>query len=319
MAVVFHAAELPRGDRADATHSAFLDQIWPTTVRLTDAAADDSLLEAWDFGRTSIFQAHLTGMYLSRSGRQVRDGPAEVLTIARQDRDIGRHEQFGIQHTVAPGELMVVDMNEPYEFHWAERGSSHALYLPIDEVGLPREVVVAAAARLPASPLYALMSAHIRDLVAAGDLVSGTGAADALSDAAIDLARALLASAYGAEYGRAAMHDALLPRIRGYVRRRLADPELSPATIARAHDISVRTLFRLCAAAEFGLEQWITTNRLDGARAELARPELRLLPVAVIARRWGFANPSHFGRRFRELYGMTPGAWRGLAAAEPPP
>ncbi|MFC8527299.1 helix-turn-helix domain-containing protein [Nocardia sp. NPDC057227] len=317
MAVVFHSAELPRGDRADATHSAFLDQSWPTTVRLADAAAGDSVLEAWDFGRTSIFQSHLTGLHLRRSGRQVRDGPAEVLTIARQHRATGRHEQFGVRRTVAPGELMVVDMNEPYEFHWSGRGSSQALYLPIAEVGLPREVLVAAASRLPASPLYALMSAHIRDLVAAGDRISGTAAADALSAAAIDLTRALLASAYGPEYGRAALHDALLPRIRGYVRRHLADPELSPARIARAHDISVRTLFRLCAAAEFGLEQWITTTRLDGARAELARPELRGLPVAVIARRWGFVNPSHFGRRFRELYGMTPGTWRALAAAEP--
>ncbi|WP_067652078.1 helix-turn-helix domain-containing protein [Nocardia harenae] len=317
MAVVFHSAELPRGDRADATHSAFLDQIWPTTVRLTDACAADSILETWDFGRTSIFQSHLTGLFLNRSRRQVRDGPSEVLTIARQHRDIGHHEQFGVQHTVSPGELMVVDMNEPYEFHWSERGSSQALYLPIAEIGMPRDVVVAAAARLPASPLYGLMSAHIRDLVAAGDRVGGS-AADTLSDASVDLTRALLASAYGAEYGRAAMHDALLPRIRGYIRRHLADPELSPATIARAHDISVRTLLRLCAAAEFGLEQWITTHRLDGARAELARPELRGLPVAVIARRWGFTNPSHFGRRFRELYGLTPGAWRRLAA-EPPP
>jgi AraC-like DNA-binding protein len=147
-----------------------------------------------------------------------------------------------------------------------------------------------------------------------GDLVTTDQAVgETIGDAAIDVARALLASAYDADYARGAMADVLLPRIRGYVRRHLGDPHLSPAMIAAEHEISVRKLFQLCSDADFSIEQWIIALRLDGIRADLARPELRHRPVTQIAHRWGLTNASYATRRFREAYGMTPRAWRRLS------
>ncbi|HEX6452329.1 MAG TPA: AraC family transcriptional regulator [Trebonia sp.] len=32
--------------------------------------------------------------------------------------------------------------------------------------------------------------------------------------------------------------------------------------------------------------------------------------MAAIARRWGFADSTHFSRRFRQAYGMSPREWR---------
>ena len=34
------------------------------------------------------------------------------------------------------------------------------------------------------------------------------------------------------------------------------------------------------------------------------------LPADVIARRVGFRDPTYFSRRFRQLHGAPPGAWR---------
>jgi len=37
-------------------------------------------------------------------------------------------------------------------------------------------------------------------------------------------------------------------------------------------------------------------------------------PVSIAAaRRWGFVDPTHFGRRFRAAYGLSPGEWRRAA------
>jgi AraC-like DNA-binding protein len=190
------------------------------------------------------------------------------------------------------------------------------LYVPLQELALPHNVVVEAASRLPASPLYGLMNAQITDLTEIGDAVGDSSAAQTLGDATTDLARALIASAYDAAYARGAMAEVLLPRIKGYVRQHLTDASLSPDSIALAHDISVRKLFRLCEEADFSLEQWIIGKRLDGSREELARAETHDISVAAIARRWGFTNPSFFSRRFRAAYGMTPRAWRELMAEE---
>ena len=45
-------------------------------------------------------------------------------------------------------------------------------------------------------------------------------------------------------------------------RLHLADPDLTPATIAAAHGISLRQLYKLCAEADLSLEQWIINERL---------------------------------------------------------
>jgi AraC-like DNA-binding protein len=104
--------------------------------------------------------------------------------------------------------------------------------------------------------------------------------------------------------------DAVVAQVRAYVRAHVRDPGLDAALIAAALAVSVRQLYRLCAMAGFRLEQEIIGQRLTGARAELADPASRHRSIAVVARRWGFADPSHFTRRFREAYGATPRQWR---------
>ncbi|MFC3965678.1 helix-turn-helix domain-containing protein [Nocardia jiangsuensis] len=316
MAIIYHSGSLPRRDREDAAKTAILAAAWPTTIELEDGADPDSVLEAAGLGTASVFRSDLVGMHVSRNAKQIRTGPAETLGICVQERGIGRHEQFGMQHVLRPGELMLNYLDAPYDFSWNGRGSSQALLVPIDEIGLPRHVVAAAGSRLRASPVHDLLGSHIRHLTAAGDALAAGPEAPAVGAAAIDLVRALLASAYDPEYGRATVAELLLPRIRGYVRQHLSDHDLAPESIARAHDISVRRLFELCRAAGFSLEQWIITERLEGCHRELARPETAAVPIETIARRWGFGNPSYFGRRFRAHYGMTPRAWRELARME---
>ncbi|WP_169814840.1 helix-turn-helix domain-containing protein [Nocardia crassostreae] len=80
----------------------------------------------------------------------------------------------------------------------------------------------------------------------------------------------------------------------------------------------MRYLYKVCAAAEYGLAQWIIGERLEQIRAELARPDARHRSIAAIALRWRFRNQSHFTRRFRLAYGITPREWRRIAAEDTP-
>lgn len=86
---------------------------------------------------------------------------------------------------------------------------------------------------------------------------------------------------------------------------RLADPDLSPAMLAREFNVSVRTLYRAFAMAEESVAGYIRRQRLEQARRELAaspgRPD-----VAEVAARWQFADSSHFIRAFKRQYGETP-------------
>ena len=314
MTIVYRSADLAESDREEFTRAAFLEQSWPTTVELDEPTADDAEIEVFAYGRASIFRARMRGMRLTRSFDQVRSSPADVLAIAVQERSVGRHEMYGVQRLVQTGDLMINDMNTAYGYAWNGHGASRALYVPLEELRLSNDVIRAASHRLPASPLYSLLRCHIDEMTDRGDQLStNTIAAEAVGATTIEITRAMLASAYDADYGRSALADVLLPRIRGYVRRHLGDPHLSASMIADAHDISVRKLFRLCADAEVSLEQWILATRLEGIRDELGRPASRHQSVAQISRRCGLVNPSFVSRRFREVYGMTPRAWRQLA------
>lgn len=311
MVVVFRSSDFAPEDRAEATRVAMQEQSVPSWVLLDDPDRVDSLMQVWPFGGACIFRAEMTGFRLLRSPRQVRTGPAEMLSITVQERCTGLLGQYGNQHALPPGTLFLTDLNSPYDYGQPAFGSSSCLQVPIEELGLPHEVVRDAAARLPASPLYTLVTTHIGELTRQAERLATGPAAAELGSTATDLARALLASAYDIEYARGRLAEVLLPRIRGYVRRHLRDPDLTPARIAHAHDISVRRLFRLRAEAGFSLEQWIIAERLAGARDDLARDADT--PIALVGRRWGFVNDAHFSRRFREAYGQTPREWRKAA------
>jgi AraC-like DNA-binding protein len=130
---------------------------------------------------------------------------------------------------------------------------------------------------------------------------------------------ALLASAAQDErYFRPALAETLLTRIRAYIRCHLADPELGPHTVAAAHNISVRYLYKIFSQADFSLEQWIISQRFHGAWEELVRTGGRQRPITMIARQWGFRDPTHVSRRFRAEYRLAPREFR-RAAAEPAP
>lgn len=290
------------------------EQSVPCTVELENPSDVQARMDVWLYGSANIFRAEMNGFRLLRSEKQIATAPADMFALAVHEGCVGKREQFGAQRRVGPAELMVMDLNSPYDYALEGRGAARCLHVPVDELGLPREVIESAADRLPASPLYSMVVSHIDELTDNADTLSNDSGASSIGEASVELTRALIASAYSLDYARGAMAEMLLPRIRAYIKQHLGDPDLSVETVAYAHDISQRHLFKLCAAADFSLEQWIISERLIRARDDLARPALRALPVAAIARRWGFTNASHFSRRFRLMFGLSPVAWRRLNA-----
>ena len=72
----------------------------------------------------------------------------------------------------------------------------------------------------------------------------------------------------------------------------------------------MRWLYDNWSDNDLSVAQWIIRERLEVARRELAGP--RTQPIATVARQCGFTDPTHFSRRFREAYGMSPREWRRL-------
>ncbi|MEV7117461.1 helix-turn-helix domain-containing protein [Kitasatospora griseola] len=107
----------------------------------------------------------------------------------------------------------------------------------------------------------------------------------------------------------------ILARLREHIEENLADPDLSPESIARSQHISVRYLHKLFQQDGTTVGQWVRQRRLDACRRELERPARRQTSVSAVAHRWGFVSHSHFSRAFRETYGVSPRQWQAYAAA----
>jgi AraC-like DNA-binding protein len=109
----------------------------------------------------------------------------------------------------------------------------------------------------------------------------------------------------------------LRQRIRTYIDLHLGDSDLSRASIAREHCISVSYLDKLFDADGRSFWQTIRAQRLDRCRRDLADTRLARDRILDVATRWGFRSASHFTRSFEAAYGQSPGAFRRACGGAP--
>jgi AraC-like DNA-binding protein len=225
-------------------------------------------------------------------------------------KTIGDHCQ-----AFSPGETSLTDFTSPYQ--WRSAGASTTMSLRFTYAGLclPAEMIRSAAGDLTTSPLYELFHTHVLQLYRLLEEDVPASAAESLGSATLELARAVIATVGHDDLARNDVaNEALVTRIEAYVQQHLADAALNPESIAKAHHISVRQLYKLWSDRELGLAGWIMRGRLEGARRDIAKDVP--LGIGAIARRWGFTDATHFGRRFRAAYGISPREWRQVQAQQ---
>jgi AraC family transcriptional activator of tynA and feaB len=98
-----------------------------------------------------------------------------------------------------------------------------------------------------------------------------------------------------------------------WIRRHLHNTTLSPDTVARAMNLSRRSLYNLFLAARTTPRAFIQQERMALACRLLGDPARPHMPVHEVAARCGFADPAHFSRAFAGARGCSPTSWRALA------
>ncbi|MEU6580246.1 AraC family transcriptional regulator [Nocardia sp. NPDC046763] len=316
MAVVFDTGSLARHERADALATATAEEVAGADVRFTDPRAVHGRFEEWIFGPVRLLRAELSGLEVVRTSGHIRASRAGILSIARQFDGVRVHEQFGVQEVLTSGLCGVLDMDTPFVSVTRGPSISASLRISLDELGLPRGSVRAAALGLRHSPLHPMVSTFIADTVGrADDIESDSDTAD-IGGMCADLIRALVFSAAGGlaadGCGAALPGPLLLGQIESYLRSHLGCLDLTAAEVAAVHNISERKLYRLWADAGRSMRQWVIAERLELARRILSDPQHAGRTIGGVARTAGFRDASHFTRRFRATYGVGPREWRAV-------
>lgn len=309
--LVFDTATVAPRERADAVSTAMLDATLSTNLVHHEPSDVWLRLGAVPLGSVELTHVRSSGMDTTRTPRQAagHDDPVVAFSLGMQRGSM--IEQDGTEVRTSPRMLNVVELTRPYRSRIQRGTDGWSVKIPLADLAVPASSIAAARTRLTASPVHPVFLQHLDALGRqAAQLEPGPPAA-LLGTATVALARALLTSAVpDSPHAAEALADTLLVRVQAYVRAHLGDPRLSPERIAAAHHVSVRHLYATFAHADLSLEQWLIGLRLESARRDLVRPESRQRTIAAVGRRWGFVNASHFTRRFREAYGVTPREWQ---------
>jgi AraC-like DNA-binding protein len=253
----------------------------------------------------------ITAEYRRTPGLARRDS-ASYLQVGMISRGEAVLRQDGREAVVRPGDFAIYETDRP--FFWSLRGDWQLLVYTWPRASMaldPGESRRLTARTLGGgSGLGGIVGRMLRELVTAPPVLTAAGGIR-LADEVGELVTTVATEQAGPEpAGRGA--DEQLRRIDAYIAEHLADPDLDPAAIARAHFISARQLHRLFARQGNSVTQHIREQRLERCRRDLARPH-GTASITEIARRWGFTDPATFSRAFRAAYRTTPSAYRRRA------
>lgn len=264
-------------------------------------------LDAIALGSMAALKISATPQRLRRTRLAARREPFDVvkLSIPSTPATIQLHDDRQI--SIEPGQMLLYDLGQPYDYVHVETYSAMALTFPRESLPVPHQILDRSLCRLlPADRgPGAVLTALIRAAVHEGASLAAVGAR--VGDAALHL----IAGALGARLPDIdAAGDAQRISVLQYVHAHLAEPDLSHDRIAAAHRMSPRTLHRLFEHEPYTVAEYIRLRRLDAARRELTDPLFRHRSIASIAARWGFVSPAHFSRIFQARYGVPPSAIR---------
>lgn len=207
--------------------------------------------------------------------------------------------QGGRTLRLAPGNVVVWDSELPAAFCAQDTLVKRSLLVPkaaLAEVG-SRGALRTGAVLDVSAPAVLLLSHYLDGLSATLDTLPQE-AVPAARNAAIELLAAALQADHVAPSSGAATRCAA----QTLIDRRLTDPELTPAVVARALGISTRSLHRAFEDSGETVAGFIRTRRLARARDELLAGHT----VSQVARHWHFTDPSHFSRSFKRHFGVNP-------------
>ncbi|MFC0865419.1 helix-turn-helix domain-containing protein [Sphaerimonospora cavernae] len=312
----FDTEHLPARDRFPSWLEHGGNALTPSWVHTEQRETFRARTQAMELGGMQIATLAHPSVTVRRSAKLIRQRDPEAFQIHLVLQGEAGIRQAGRETVLTADNFTLIDTSRPFEgWRACTSGTTTAVVLQIPRKRLPLPSNIADhLAAVPFSCRRGLGGVFARWLVGLGQQAGELSAqdTDTVASVTVDLLSAVLPHRLTGNGGKPPESRKLLrqAQIRDYIRQRLGDPNLSPETIAAAHQISLRYLYKIFDGQGVTLSAWIRRSRLEQCRRFLADPRHHTRPVHAIAARWGFGDAAHFSRAFRAAYGESPIEYR---------
>lgn len=262
-------------------------------------------------GEASCTEVSSQQQRVYRTRSRIARSHEDFFLIALGKHGVGGVAQDGRETVLRPGEFTIYDTTRPYELRFDDAFTQVILQVPRDML-LRRVAGTEALTAISFGsdrPLQKLAHDFVYRLCQSADEIQPEHAVR-LSEQAVDLVAMALSERLGTKALPSTRRLALLHRLKAHVRTHLADPDLSISEAATALGVSPRYVNDLLSEEGTSFQRFVLTERLAQCQRDLASPILAHRHVSEIAFAWGFNDVSHFGRVFRERYGLSPRDFR---------
>lgn len=296
-------------DRYDAWTSMLNETYGRWEVNKPDKPDFNGSVELYDDTKLQIIDCICDPCGATRTRASIMADDRETLTIQIVLEGREYIDFNGEEILLKLGDVLIWDSTKPMSFRVQERLHKISVVLPLArfQSWLPRSWFSIRHSIDGHSNAGLLLAKHIESLSTS---VFNGGCKD--DYALIDATIGVLVNAL--DMGNAddpkPLRVTQLHNSKKYIMANIQDQSLSPAVIAKAGGMSTRYLHWLFKATNETVNQYIFHQRLNLCARDLMNPHMKHRKLIDIAFFWGFLDASHFSKRFKQQYGMSPRFFR---------
>lgn len=303
MSIAFTTEHLDERDRVpfwvDVASKTFYSHTFSAADRnftglLKSGALDDLFITICDCGPCTVTR--------SRRDTASDDVDDYILSIRLEGRSLFRQDDQTV--ALEPGSVHFHTTGKPLKMEFLEL--TRSLHVTIPRRLIRPHIANPDTARLMSTdtPAVGLIADYVGALVGRVEMLDAA-LRPRLAAQIVDLVSVTIGGE-GRGSAPSTARAVALRRVKAEIEKRLTDPALSPALAASGAGMSIRYANALLAEEGTSLERYIQTRRLEQCRRALEDPLQSHRMIGEIAYAWGFSDHSHFTRRFRDAFGMTP-------------
>lgn len=294
---------LPPASRLQA-----LRDLFDRSIGMEIAAENDQPVDLQINAVPGLRRAVMLCPFTARAARpapRLSDGDDTVCLMIKSGGQMALRQG---RHVAVPevGDGMLLVYRQPSQLFFQE-ATYLSVRVPFDALAMLVDVEAAAGRRIPGETAALVLLRHY--VASLPERLADPALGGLVATHVYDLmALAIGATGEGREIARGrGVRAARLEAIKADLTR---DASLSIDEIARRQGVTPRYVQILLEEQGTTFGEFVTERRLDVARSMLRSPRYAGWSIAGIAFESGFRDVSHFNRRFRRRFGVTPSEFR---------